>query len=290
MAPPEPPRITVVGSINMDVSARTSSLPAPGETVAGTELVLGRGGKGANQAVAAARAGGNVRFVGAVGDDAFAPELRASLQADGIDTDTLRTTPGASGVAVVTVDDAAENTIVVVAGANDSLTELGADDVAAIEGADVLLLQLEIPVPTVVAAAEAARRGGTTVFLNPSPVRSVPDALFDVVDVLVVNESEHHALGAAVERTPHVVTTLGARGARHRGPDGAVTEVPAPRVQAIDTTGAGDAFTGALAVAWRDGPETAVRRAVVGGALATTRAGIAAPTAAEIDHAAQEFA
>lgn len=113
----------------MDVSARTPSLPAPGETVAGTELVLGRGGKGANQAVAAARAGGDVRFVGAVGDDAFAPELRASLQADGIDTDTLRTTAGASGVAVVTVDDAAENTIVVVAGANDSLTDLGADDV-----------------------------------------------------------------------------------------------------------------------------------------------------------------
>ncbi|WP_328812572.1 PfkB family carbohydrate kinase [Rhodococcus sp. NBC_00297] len=282
------PRITIVGSINMDLVARTSTLPAPGETVLGSAFRTSPGGKGANQAVAAARAGAEVVFVGAVGSDTFALELRETLVGAEVDASLLREVEGASGVAVITVDDAAENSIVVVGGANETLTELTAEELAAVAEADVLLCQLETPVATVVAAARHARANGTLVFLNPSPVQPLSDDLLGLVDVAIVNRDEENALGVdALARIPHVVTTLGADGARHRGADGVVTTHPSPAVEAVDTTGAGDVFAGTLAAAWRDGPAAAVRRACAAAAVATTRdgAGSSAPTVTEVDRA-----
>ncbi|KQU02495.1 ribokinase [Rhodococcus sp. Leaf7] len=280
------PRIAVVGSINMDLLARTPSLPVPGETVLGSSFRTSPGGKGANQAVAAARAGADVTFVGAVGSDTFALELRETLVDAEVDASLLREVPGASGVAVITVDDSAENSIVVIGAANSTVTDLTEDELEAVATADVLLCQLEIPTETVLAAARHAQANGTVVFLNPSPVQPLSDDLLAAIDVVVVNRDEEAALGAdAVRRVPHVVTTLGADGARWRGPDGAEATATAPAVEAVDTTGAGDAFAGVLATAWRDGPELAVRRACAAGALTATRpgAGSAAPTAAEID-------
>ncbi|MBY6708383.1 ribokinase [Rhodococcus sp. BP-241] len=282
------PRITIVGSINMDLVGRTPTLPAPGETVLGSAFRTSPGGKGANQAVAAARAGAEVVFVGAVGSDTFALELRETLVGAEVDASLLREVEGASGVAVITVDDAAENSIVVVGGANETLTELTAEELAAVAEADVLLCQLETPVATVVAAARHARANGTLVFLNPSPVQPLSDDLLGLVDVAIVNRDEENALGVdALARIPHVVTTLGADGARHRGADGVVTAHPSPAVEAVDTTGAGDVFAGTLAAAWRDGPAAAVRRACAAGAVATTRdgAGSSAPTVTEVDRA-----
>ncbi|WP_328809547.1 PfkB family carbohydrate kinase [Rhodococcus sp. NBC_00294] len=282
------PRITIVGSINMDLVARTPTLPAPGETVLGSAFRTSPGGKGANQAVAAARAGAEVVFVGAVGSDTFALELRETLVGAEVDASLLREVEGASGVAVITVDDAAENSIVVVGGANETLTELTAEELAAVAEADVLLCQLETPVATVVAAARHARANGTLVFLNPSPVQPLSDDLLGLVDVAIVNRDEENALGVdALARIPHVVTTLGADGARHRSADGVVTAHPSPAVEAVDTTGAGDVFAGTLAAAWRDGPAAAVRRACAAGAVATTRdgAGSSAPTVTEVDRA-----
>lgn len=280
------PRVAVVGSINMDLVAHTSSLPLPGETVLGSSFTASAGGKGANQAIAAVRSGAAVTFLGAVGADAYALELREVLVAADIDASLLREAEGPSGVAVITVDADAENSIVVVAGANDALVDLTEAEKAVIGAADVLLCQLEIPIDTVTAAARHARQQGVTVFLNPSPVRQLPAELLDAVDVLVVNRAERDALNSsALERIPHLVTTLGADGALYSGPDAAEIRVAAATVDAVDTTGAGDAFTGALAASWTDGPEAAVRRACIAGALATTRrgAGESAPTASEID-------
>src|SRR6185312_11116875 len=231
------PRIVVVGSTNMDLITTTPSLPQPGQTLLGNNFHTTPGGKGGNQAVAVARAGGAVQFVGAVGRDDFGRALRDRLAAAGVGTDRLRAVEGPSGIAAITVDARAENTIVVVPGANGTLTE-----------AALVILQLEIPIETVVAAARAAADAGVTVLLNPSPVRDLPSDLVGAVTILVVNRGEADALGADVlAAVPHVVTTLGGDGAVHRGPDGVETAVPAPNVEVVDTTGAGDAFTGALA-------------------------------------------
>ncbi|MGB3770339.1 MAG: ribokinase [Rhodococcus sp. (in: high G+C Gram-positive bacteria)] len=279
-------RIAVVGSVNMDLVARTPALPEPGQTVLGTSFDTTPGGKGANQAVAAARAGAYVTFVGAVGSDTFALELRRMLVDAEVDSSLLREVDGASGVALITVDDAAENSIVVIGGANSTMTELTDDELTVVAEADVLVLQLELPLDTVTAAARHAQANGTLVFLNPSPVQQLSHNLLDVVDVVVLNRAEEKALGdAALESSSHVVVTDGAAGASYRGPDGSEIFVDAPSVDAIDTTGAGDVFAGTLAAAWRYGPEIAVRRACVAGALATTRpgAGASAPTATQID-------
>lgn len=279
--------IVVLGSVNMDLVGRTSHFPAPGETVLGGEFRTAPGGKGGNQAVAAARAGGTVAMIGAVGTDEFAPRLLASLTGAGVRTDGMRRLEGSSGVALITVDDGGENTIVVLPGANGALTGLTPAETERIAGAGLLMCQLEIPLQTVADGIRAAAAAGTPVLLNPSPARELPTELLAGVTVAVVNEGEAATLGPALDGVPHVVTTLGSRGATHRGPDGAVVAVAAPSVTAIDTTGAGDAFTGALAVAWVQGltPADAVRRACAAGALATTRLGAApsAPSAAEID-------
>lgn len=269
-------RVAVLGSINMDLTAQTDHLPAPGETVLGRSFATRQGGKGANQALAAVRSGSDTAFIGAVGDDAFAEALFDSLTEAGVDVAQLRRTKGPSGIAVITVDAHGENSIVVVPGANGNVTDLTAAELDTIADADILLCQLEIPMDTVVAGARHAKANGTLVVLNPSPVQDLPDALVDATDVLVLNDAEAASLGPEIlNRIEHVVTTLGPRGARYVGPK-TVFDAPAPAVDAVDTTGSGDAFTGALVAEWPGGPEDAVRWACAAGAFAATRRGAGA--------------
>jgi ribokinase len=291
--------VVVVGSANMDLVATAPALPRPGETVLGDGFTQVPGGKGANQAIAAVRAGAAVRFVGAIGSDAYGVNLRARLVTSGVDTALLRVVYGASGVALILVDGTGENMIVVAPGANAALTDLAGPDLDAIGAADLLLLQLEIPVETVTAAARAARGAGTTVVLNAAPARPLPADLAEAVDLLVVNEVEAAALAAApddppqalaaalLERVPRVVLTRGAAGAWYGDRAGAPVHVPAPVIEAVDTTAAGDAFTAALAVGWGEGrplPD-AVRWASAAGAAAARRLGAssALPGRTEID-------
>lgn len=279
------PVIAVLGSINMDLVTTTERRPQPGETVLGSGFAMVPGGKGANQAIAAGRAGGRVEFIGVVGDDVFADELRAVLRASGVGTARLRTVDGPSGIAAIVVDASGENSIIVVGGANAAMIDLSDEDREVIAGADILLCQLEIPIRTVVAAARHAKAHGTVVVLNPSPAQQLPPELWAEVDVAVVNSGEFTELRAALDPVPHLVVTLGDDGARYRGPDGDEFRVPGLPVQVVDTTGAGDSFTGALAVAWHRGPAQAVRWACAAGALATTRLGASAsiPTRDEIE-------
>lgn len=280
--------IVVLGSVNMDLVVTTPSLPRPGQTLLGNTFQTVCGGKGANQAIAAARSGGRVRFVGAVGDDAFGAQLTANLADNGVDIDALRRVPGPSGIAAITVDEQAENSIVVVPGANRSVVELTAAEQEVLAGAAMVVCQLEIPVATVVHAAAVAAAAGKPFLLNPSPMQPLSWALLSNTTVLVLNEHEAAEAGAdAVSEVFHVVTTLGSHGARYRGPDGEEFTVATPRVTAVDTTGAGDAFTGALAVAWVEGraPLDAVRFACAAGALATTVPGasVSSPDRAAIE-------
>jgi len=283
-------RIVVVGSANLDLVVTAPTLPRPGETVLGGEFTIVPGGKGANQAIAAARAGGEVAFVGAVGDDDFARPQRDNLVAAGVDVSRLRTVPGASGVALIAVDEHAENLIVVAPGANAALTGLDAADRAVISAADVLLCQLEIPVETVAQAAATS----TFTVLNAAPARQLPAEVLSTVDLLVVNEGEAEVLAGRAARpedlldlVPRVVMTLGAQGAAYADRHGLRLDVAAPRVKAVDTTAAGDAFTGALAVAWAEGRpvEEAVRWACAAGAVCATRSGASSslPSRAEIE-------
>ncbi|OBH86228.1 PfkB family carbohydrate kinase [Mycobacterium scrofulaceum] len=288
-------RVCVVGSVNMDVSLRVDTLPRPGQTVLASSLTSAPGGKGGNQAVAAARAGARVHFVGAVGDDPAAARLRAHLLDNGVDLEATTEAPGPSGTAIVVVDANAENTIVVAAGANERLTLDGAAARTAISDCDVLLTQLEIPVRVAAAAAGLARSAGAVVIVNASPSGQDPSSLSDLAalaDVVVANEAE------AAEwpwRPDHLVTTLGPRGTRYAGLDGDFA-VPAPAVAAVDTTGAGDVFAGVLAGSWPARPGSpaerlrALRRACAAGALATLThgAGDCAPTAEAIDAALAE--
>ncbi|MGW3539076.1 ribokinase [Nocardia niigatensis] len=278
-------RIVVVGSINMDLVTTVGRRPEAGETVSGDRFALIPGGKGSNQAIAARRAGAEVELVGAVGADVFAEALRRVLRDAGVGDSGLRAVEGPSGIATIVVDGGGENTIIVVAGANGRMTELSAADLDAIAGADVLMCQLEIPVPTVLAAARHARANGTVMLLNPSPVQELPDEVWAEVDVAVVNEGEAARLAGVLTAVPHVVTTLGAAGASYRGPGGLALAHPGVRVQVVDTTGAGDAFTGALAAHWHEGPATALAWACTAGALTTTKLGASAsiPESAEIE-------
>ena len=283
----ETPRIVVLGSVNMDLVTTTPHLPAAGETVLGTSFRTVPGGKGANQAMAAARAGGAVTFIGAVGDDQFGYALTEALRSGGVDVNQLRQTHGASGIAAIAVDENAENNIVVVPGANGTVVGLTDTDREAIRAAGILVCQLEIPLSAVVSAAGVAAAANVPVLLNPSPARALPAELLAAVSLLVLNEGEADTIGKdALAAVAHVVITLGRAGAHYRGSE-AEFDVPAPPVTAIDTTGAGDAFTGALALAWASGldPRAALQRACAAGALATTIAGAggSAPDAARID-------
>ncbi|OBF82838.1 ribokinase [Mycobacterium sp. 852002-51163_SCH5372311] len=284
-------RVCVVGSVNMDLTAHVETLPRPGETVLASSLTHSPGGKGGNQAVAAARAGAQVQFVGAVGDDAAAEQLRAHLLANGVGLNGTVTVPGASGTALIVVDAGAENTIVVAPEANGRLILDDEEVRAAIADCDVLLTQLEIPVAAALTAARQARSAGAVVMVNASPAGQVSWALAElaaVADVVVVNEAEADEWPW---RPDHLVVTLGARGARYIGADGEF-EVPAPAVAPVDTTGAGDVFAGVLAANWQDASDPArrlraMRRATAAGALATLvpGAGDCAPDAEAIDAA-----
>jgi ribokinase len=277
-------RVCVVGSINADVTFSVGALPRPGETILASSLSSSPGGKGANQAVAAARAGAQVQFVGALGADAAAKSLRDHLRANGVGLDGLVTMPGPSGTAGIIVDAGGENMIVVAPGANAHLM-LDDRQRAVVAGADVVLLQLEIPAATAVAAARAARSAGATVVLNASPASEASELadLAAATDVVVVNEAEAAGWRWAV---PHLVVTRGRHGARYVGPNGAI-EVPAPAVEAVDSTGAGDVFAGVLAAAWPGDRRHALRRACAAGALATLvpGAGDCAPSDEAIEDA-----
>lgn len=269
--------VAVLGSVNLDLVATTPRLPGPGETVSGTSYAEHAGGKGLNQAVAAARSDATVAMVAAVGDDEAGARLRSLAEAEGVDVSAVATCSGVvTGRALITVDDAAENTIVVVPGANALVVGNGVPD------ARVVIAQLEVPVEQVVAAFRVARRRGAMTILNPAPGRVLPAELLDLCDVVVPNEHElgliggHSAVHARGVGT--LVTTMGAEGvAVTESIEGVIRDwsQPAFSVTPIDTTGAGDAFCGTLAarLAAGDGLRAAVRRAAAAGALATTVAG-----------------
>ncbi|WP_181795728.1 ribokinase [Streptomyces sp. WELS2] len=280
--------IVVLGSTNMDLVTYVDEAPRRGETVTGREFRTVPGGKGANQAIAAARAGATVSMIGAVGTDAYGVRLRDTLEHSGVDTDFLRTVEGPSGTAHIVVDAEGGNAIVVVPGANGTVDHLSPGDEGVIATADALLLQLEIPLPAVVAGARAARRRGVRTVLTPSPVQPLPPELPEAIDLLVPNEYEavtltgrtdpREAAAALLELVPEVVVTLGATGCLYlaRGTEPLV--VPAPRVTAVDSTGAGDTFVGALAVALAE--EKPVREALTwaaaAAAISVQRAGASA--------------
>ena len=280
------PRVTVLGSLNMDISVTVPRLPEPGATVLGSDARFTPGGKGANQAVAAARLGADVRMAGCVGDDDFGQRLLAALRDEEVNADGVRVTADApTGLAMISVDHAGENIITVAPGANH---EVGDEELAAAAGpADILVICAEIPVPAIKAALARAAR--CVLNLAPAP----PDAAAIVavgVDWLVVNETEAAAvLGRPVSGLAeagqaatalitagarHAVVTAGAHGAALAGPDATAT-ISAFRVDAVDTVGAGDTFVGALAVTLAAGVPAAeaVRAAVAAGATAATRPG-----------------
>ena len=292
-------RVVVVGSANVDLVVDVARHPSPGETVLGGELRRSPGGKGANQAVAAARAGGAATsFVGALGRDDAADLLLQSLHTAGVVTDAVQRVDAPTGTALITVTPDGENTIVVSAGANARIT-LTPDAARTIAEADVVLVQLEIPLESVLAAA-AARRPGCLLVLNAAPSRPLPDEVWAAVDVLVVNEHEatdlvpeakdvRAAVRRLVERVTTVVVTLGARGALVARRGLPMAQLASIHVEPVDSTGAGDTFCGVLAARLADGYEitAAVRTAAVAGALAVTRRGAQSgvPTAAEVSTA-----
>ncbi|MEV6298505.1 ribokinase [Actinoplanes sp. NPDC051861] len=290
-----PTRVVVAGSANMDLVGLAPRLPRPGETVLGDDFVMAPGGKGSNQAIAAARAGGTTAFLGAIGSDSFGVTLGARLTAAGVNTSRVRTSYGTSGVAVIMVDRDGENSILVSPGANRTFVDLSAGEKAAIAEADVLLCQQEIPLSTVYSALRAGRAGGTRTILNAAPAMDPPPGMLDEVDLLVVNEIEARAITGATEPdmagllalVPRVVLTAGGKGARYADRDGRDEHVPAFRVAVADTTAAGDAFTGALAVAWGEGRDLvdAVRWANAAGAVCVRKVGAsgALPERSEIE-------
>lgn len=272
--------------MNADLTFTVNALPRPGQTVLASALSSSPGGKGGNQAVAAARAGASVQLVAALGSDAAAEQLRAHLRANEVGLDGVVSLGVPSGTAAIMVDAAAENMIVVAPGANAHLSVLSADIRGVIADSDVVLLQLEIPIATAIAAAGVARAAGAVVIVNASPAGARPHellALSELADVVVVNEAEAREWHWPV---PHLVITRGSKGASYLGEDERF-DVPAPPVEAIDTTGAGDVFAGVLAAGWLDGHENALRRACAAGALSTLvpGAGDCAPYAEAIDDA-----
>ncbi|MEV6755574.1 ribokinase [Streptomyces sp. NPDC051214] len=291
--------IAVLGSTNMDLVAYVAKAPQRGETVTGREFRTLPGGKGANQAVAAARAGADaVSMIGAVGADAFGTQLRSALEHSGVDTDLLRTVDtAATGTAHIVVDDEGGNAIVVIPGANATLTALAPGDEGLITSADTLLLQLEIPVEGVLAAARAARRHGVRTILTPAPAQPLPPELLDSIDLLVPNEYEvatltgltdpHDAARSLLSQVPEVVVTLGSRGSLYAARGAEPVMVEAPHVTAVDTTGAGDTFVGTLAVALAEGGSVrdALTWASSAAALSVQRPGASSsmPFRAEID-------
>lgn len=303
-----PRKIVVIGSSNTDMVIKSERLPAPGETVLGGTFLMNPGGKGANQAVAAARLGGDVTFVCKTGTDLFAQRAEEGYRREGIDTAfVLRNADVPSGVALITVDAEGENCIVVAPGANDTLSAADIEQArAVIESADLVVMQLEIPLDTVLAAARIARAAGARVLLNPAPApaRPLSDELLSLVDLLIPNRTEAELLSgvriaewedaesAAVrlhERgVGSVLITLGSRGAlcfdgiRHE-------RIASCPVKSVDSTGAGDTFCGALCVALSEGRDlvAAARFASLVASISVTRVGAqqAIPYRTEVDRA-----
>jgi ribokinase len=287
-------RVAVVGSLNMDLVARAPRLPHPGETLAGHAFAQVAGGKGGNQAVAAARLGAQVAMIGCVGADPNGAQLRAGLEAEGIDCGAVGTSETAStGVALIIVDEGSQNAIVIVSGSNGEVTpQTIAQHEAVLAAADVVVCQLETPPDTVRAALAAARRLGKTVILNPAPATGpLPADWLPLIDYLIPNELEAATLTGLPVNSPadaaraaealrhagarNVLVTLGAQGV-HAALDGTgASHYPAPQVSAVDTTAAGDTFIGGLAAQLAEGAtvDVAIRFAQRAAALSVTRAG-----------------
>ncbi|MDM4761837.1 ribokinase [Galbitalea sp. SE-J8] len=267
------PAIVVVGSINADLTVRVPRLPEPGETLTGTDFRIAWGGKGANQAAAAAALGARTLLVGAVGDDENGAGSLADLRERGVDISFVEIGGEHTGVAVIQVDAAAENTIAIVAGANATVSaELVSDALARIEGTAVVVSNLEVPDAAVERAAEDAERRGWAFVLNPAPARPLSAELVARTTVITPNATEFDVLGGAdvLGAAQAIVVTRGADGCDIRVGD-ALTRVPAASARPVDTTGAGDAFTAGLAVALLEGRplDDAVRFAAASGAIAT---------------------
>ncbi len=285
--------VLVAGSANLDFVIRASHVPAPGETVLGRDFATFPGGKGANQAIACARAGGAAtRMLLALGADPFALPIENSLRSSGVQLDIVRCPEQPTGTAFICLADDAENAITVAPGANSSLRAEHLPDLA---GIGTLLLQLETPIDTVEAYAHAAHAAGVQVVLNAAPARSIPAALLALVDVLVVNEGElamisgvHGDVMQALARidVPCVIVTLGARGCIARR-QGELLRQTAFTIHAVDTTGAGDTFCGTLVAAMGRGESlpVALREASAASAIACSRLGAqsAIPTRAEVE-------
>jgi ribokinase len=293
--------ILVIGSLNADLVVRAPRFPAPGETISGEDLAIIPGGKGANQAVAAARQGARVSMLGRVGSDSFGPTLIDNLQQNHVDTTYVLTDKSATGTAIIVVDASGQNSIVLSPGANGKVS-LADVDTFPFQSADMLLLQFEIPLEAVIHAASLARQNGLRVILNPAPARPIPDLLLADMDILVPNESELQLLsGQPVTDTDSaksaarallekgvktVILTLGANGAL-LVTDEKVTHIPTFKVEVVDTTAAGDAFIGGLAAALLKDKslEEAVHYGNAAGALAATKFGAqpSLPTRDEVE-------
>ncbi|MEX5664615.1 ribokinase [Pseudomonas neuropathica] len=287
-----PANVVVIGSLNMDLVTRAPRLPVGGETLIGHSFATVSGGKGANQAVAAARLGAQVAMVGCVGNDDYGVQLRNALLAEQIDCQAVSTVNDSSGVALIVVDDNSQNAIVIVAGANGAMTPTVIDRFdAVLQAADVIICQLEIPDATVGHALKRARALGKIVILNPAPAsRALPADWFAAIDYLIPNESEATVLsGLPVDSLESaesaasqlitmgagkVIITLGAQGSLFANGQG-FEHFPAPKVKAVDTTAAGDTFVGGFAAALANGKsETeAIRYGQIAAALSVTRAG-----------------
>lgn len=284
-------RILVIGSSNTDMTAKTHALPRPGETVLGGVFTMGAGGKGANQAVAAQRLGGEVQFICKVGQDLFGDNAVSQYKAEGLDVSGILRSSLPSGVALIYVDDHAENCIVVASGANGDLSEADIDlSREAIVNCGILLLQLETPIPSVLKAAKMAHEAGATVVLNPAPACALPEEIFRYIDLFIPNETElstFSGLPVTDKETAEVaakamqqkgvgklIVTMGSKGALIC--DGSpATFVPAHKVKAVDTTAAGDTFCGALCVALSEGKDlkAATEFATAASALTVQRMG-----------------
>lgn len=304
--------LLVFGSINMDLVARTPRLPAPAETITGHEFFTAPGGKGANQAVAAAKLNIPTKMIGRVGGDGFGAELLQNLQTNGVDTASVWVDNDvSSGVAIIAVDDQAQNNIIIVPGANGRVAQPDVERLAAnLDDANVLLLQLEVPLEATLTAARAARERGVTVILDPAPARQLPPQLYRLVNIITPNEVEaaqlvdfpittqQDALRAAetlLERGVEIaIVKMGAQGVVYATKTGQQGFVPAFKIKAVDTVAAGDAFNGGFAAALMQQLklEQAIVWGAAAGALSATKAGAqpSMPSRAEFDQFLQNNA
>ena len=288
-------KITVIGSINMDLVTSTTQIPKVGETVLGHSFHTIPGGKGANQAVAAARLGADVTMIGAVGDDSFGNTLVNHLTNQGIKTENIMKVKDTStGIASIIVSEG-DNSIIVVSGANSHITpEVIEKNEDKILDSYILLVQLEIPLESVIKAVELAKKHGVLTILNPAPIQMLPNELINMVDYLTPNEHEQTLLFASTDGTEQELEKLKGKCIVTKGSKGVMVykngkhiEIPSIRVEAVDTTGAGDSFNGALAVALCEGAEIddACRFANVVGAISVTKLGAQSgmPTKKEVE-------